>query len=150
MGTGERIRSARKKMGMTQKQLGQACGIDEANIRKYETDRQNPKLETLQKIADALDVPWMTLIAGKEDETMTQEKARTLYRAGGLRLWEIGNRYRVSDEQDGVETLLFETGNPAVAVSSFCGTVEARIRRAMIARMGKAAFYRWDSEGDHE
>lgn len=56
MGTGERIRSARKKRGMTQKQLGQACGIDEANIRKYEADRQNPKFETLQKIASALGV----------------------------------------------------------------------------------------------
>ncbi len=56
MGTGERIRSARKKRGMTQKQLGQACGIDEANIRKYEADRQNPKYETLQKIAAALNI----------------------------------------------------------------------------------------------
>lgn len=81
---------------------------------------------------------------------MTEEETRTLYRAGSLRLSESGGQYRVSDEQDGMETLLFETDNPAAAVSSFCGTVETRIRRSMIARMGKPAFYRWDQEDGHE
>ncbi len=65
MGTGERIRNARKEKGITQRQLGQACGIDEANIRKYESDRQNPKIETLQKIANALDISVAELL-GKE------------------------------------------------------------------------------------
>ena len=87
---------------------------------------------------------------GKEDKVMTQEGTRTLYRAGSLRLSEGGGWYRVSDERDGVETLLFETDNPAAAVSSFCGTVETRIRLTMIARMGKSAFYRWDQEENHE
>lgn len=41
---------------MTQKELGEACGIDAANIRKYESGRQNAKIETLEKIADALGV----------------------------------------------------------------------------------------------
>lgn len=60
MTIGERIKEARKAAkngkGMTQKELGEACGINEANIRKYENGRQNPKYETLQKIASALDV----------------------------------------------------------------------------------------------
>ncbi len=57
MTIGERIRNARKNAGLTQKQLGEKCGINEANIRKYESGRQNPKYETLQKIASALEIP---------------------------------------------------------------------------------------------
>lgn len=55
--TGDVIRKLRKQKKYTQKQLGEICGIADSNIRKYETGTQNPKLETLQKIASALDVP---------------------------------------------------------------------------------------------
>lgn len=54
MTVGENIRRLRKEKGLTQKQLGELCGINEANIRKYELGGANPKLETLQKIATAL------------------------------------------------------------------------------------------------
>ena len=54
MTIGERIKAARKAKGLTQKQLGELCGINEANIRKYESNRQRPKIETLSKIARAL------------------------------------------------------------------------------------------------
>ena len=57
MTVGERIKAARKSKNLTQKQLEKLCGINEANIRKYESGRQNPKIETLEKIASALDVP---------------------------------------------------------------------------------------------
>lgn len=53
---GERIKYYRQKKSMTQKELGEACGIDAANIRKYESGRQNAKIETLEKIANALEV----------------------------------------------------------------------------------------------
>lgn len=59
--TGDMIRKYRKEKGWTQKQLGEACGIHEANIRKYELGKQNPKKETLQKIADALGVSSLCL-----------------------------------------------------------------------------------------
>lgn len=76
MDTGERIRSARNQRGITQKQLGKACGIDEANIRKYETGRQNPKLETLKKIADALEIPISDLIGIPIDEKAMESVMR--------------------------------------------------------------------------
>lgn len=56
MPTGTKIKELRKQKGLTQKQLGDMCGIADSNIRKYENGKQNPKLETLQKIADALEV----------------------------------------------------------------------------------------------
>ena len=56
MTTGELIRKCRKEAGLTQKELGERAGIAEPTIRKYESNRLNPKIETLQKIADALGV----------------------------------------------------------------------------------------------
>ena len=51
MSIGENIKRLRKEKGLTQKQLGILCQppIDEANIRKYENDKQNPKVDTLKK-----------------------------------------------------------------------------------------------------
>ena len=63
--TGDMIRKYRTEKGLTQKKLGELCGIADSNIRKYESGNQNPKIETLQKIADALDFPVNRLLAGK-------------------------------------------------------------------------------------
>ena len=52
----ENIKRIRKERGLTQKRLGEICGIAEPNIRKYENGKQNPKLETVEKIASALGV----------------------------------------------------------------------------------------------
>ena len=63
--TGDMIRKYRTEKGLTQKKLGELCGIADSNIRKYESGNQNPIIETLQKIADALDIPVNRLLAGK-------------------------------------------------------------------------------------
>ena len=57
MSIGQNIKRIRQEKGLTQKRLGELCGINEANIRKYELGGANPKLETIQKIAEALKVP---------------------------------------------------------------------------------------------
>lgn len=56
MGIGNNIREFRLKNGLTQKQLGERCGMADSAIRRYELEKANPKIETLQKIADALNV----------------------------------------------------------------------------------------------
>lgn len=56
MSVAENIKRIRIEKGFTQKKLGDLSGINEANIRKYENNRQNPKIETLQKIANALGI----------------------------------------------------------------------------------------------
>jgi len=55
MGIGESIREVRKARGMTQAQLGKACGMPDSQVRKYESGTIEPKLETLLRIATALD-----------------------------------------------------------------------------------------------
>ncbi len=59
--TGNNIRRARKAKGLTQKKLGELSGINEVQIRQYELGRANPKIETLEKIADALECSPETL-----------------------------------------------------------------------------------------
>lgn len=56
MTTGERIKAARKKKGLSQVQLGEMLGIPFQSISQWERDARNPKKETLRKIAQALDV----------------------------------------------------------------------------------------------
>jgi len=72
MPTGTKIKEIRKRKGLTQKQLGDLCGIADANIRKYENGKQNPKIETLQKIADALGCSLIALM-GMEEYKKTEE-----------------------------------------------------------------------------
>lgn len=56
MEVAEKIRQYRLARGLTQKALGEKCGINEVTIRKYELGDRNPKPDQLQKIADALEV----------------------------------------------------------------------------------------------
>lgn len=71
MTIGERIKEARKMRGLTQAQLGARCSMAGSAIRRYESDRGNPTLETLQRIADALGMPPEDLVGEKLDPTVT-------------------------------------------------------------------------------
>lgn len=55
MNTGERIKNARKKAGLTQAQLGEKLGISYQTIAQWENNLRNPKVDTIFKIAQALD-----------------------------------------------------------------------------------------------
>ena len=56
MTVGENIRKIRKEKGLTQKQLGKLCQMNEVQIRQYELGKANPKIETVDRIASALGV----------------------------------------------------------------------------------------------
>lgn len=58
----ENIKQIRRKRGMTQKELGELCGINEVNIHKYEYGKQKPKIETIERIAKALGVSCMEIM----------------------------------------------------------------------------------------
>lgn len=57
MTIGEKIKNARLSKNLTQKQLGELCGMADSAIRRYELGGAKPKIETLQRIADAMGVP---------------------------------------------------------------------------------------------
>jgi len=56
MTTGEKIKSIRSQMGLTQKELAEIAGISEISVRKYEMNNRTPKLAQLNKLAEALGV----------------------------------------------------------------------------------------------
>ena len=53
---GERIKSIRKKKNITQAELGRRMGISQQTIAQYEKAVEQPKYETVVKLARALDV----------------------------------------------------------------------------------------------
>ncbi len=71
MTIGQTIREIRKAYGITQKQLADACGIDDATIRKYESGKLNPKPSTIEKIAKGLDVDVNVLLGSNVDCSKT-------------------------------------------------------------------------------
>ena len=62
MNEGLRIKKYRLEKGLTQKDLAERCGLFDSAIRRYESGRQNPKKETLEKIAAALEIPVTRLL----------------------------------------------------------------------------------------
>lgn len=102
---GQRIRAARKKAGMTQTELAKKLGIPYQSIGQWEKDRRKPKLETLQRIAEALGVPILDLLGvdkgrddadlkkkGAEEMTIDTAKVEILMAAQGLNQKELGER----------------------------------------------------------
>ena len=57
MHVGDRIREARKRKSLTQKELGEILGVTQATAQQYESGKRKPKIETLKRIAKALGVP---------------------------------------------------------------------------------------------
>ena len=53
---GDRIKEARKAKGLTQREFGKILGISHATVNGYETGNQNLTLDTLEKLAKALDL----------------------------------------------------------------------------------------------
>lgn len=62
MTTGEKIKQARKRAGLTQKDLAARLDTSQSYIAQYEAGTRKPKIETLRKIADAIDFPLFELI----------------------------------------------------------------------------------------
>ena len=90
MSTGEKIKIARKKAGLTQRELGEKLGVSQSAVGQFERDRSNPKLETLEKIASALKTPISELLDNNFANT---------------REWKELEKLRDKKEKESTETL---------------------------------------------
>lgn len=68
MTTGQCIKAARKRVGITQAELAKRLKIPFQSISQWERDVRNPKIETLKSIAKALGVELISLLP-EEDMT---------------------------------------------------------------------------------
>lgn len=57
MDIGTNMRNARKQKGLSQVEVSQKAGIAVNSLRLYEAGKRQPNLNTLKKIANALDIP---------------------------------------------------------------------------------------------
>jgi transcriptional regulator with XRE-family HTH domain len=69
---GSRLREARERLGISQKQLGIKAGLDPSvaspRINQYETGKHVPDIQTAQRLAEVLQVPAPYLYA--EDDLL--------------------------------------------------------------------------------
>lgn len=74
MSVGEQIRRLRIARNLTQKELGALCGMADSAIRRYESGRVgNPTQSTLQRIANALEVPIGELLGMSDVDAFVAE-----------------------------------------------------------------------------
>lgn len=94
MTTGGRIKAARKAAGMTQEELGKKLGVSGSSIAQYENNLRNPKIETLNRIASALDVSVDTLKKSPseagEGRAIDVNELRSLSKGGPLTIIAYG------------------------------------------------------------
>lgn len=69
-----RLREARETYGISQRNLGIKAGLDDfvasTRVNRYETGVHQPDLQTLQRLADVLDLPVAYFFA--EDDALAQ------------------------------------------------------------------------------
>ena len=66
--TGSDIKKARKATGLTQEELATKCKISVMTIRRYESGKRQPRLETVMAIKKALGIDEMDLLAQAIDD----------------------------------------------------------------------------------
>lgn len=103
---GERIRDFRKEKGLSQEELGEKAGFHFTHIGVVERGEKNASLDTLNKIAEALDVEIVELFPKSEKPDQRRLKALVLESVKGASpemiklfsdLIEDLNRLSVSD-----------------------------------------------------
>lgn len=83
---GSSIKSAREKVGMTQKELAEKMGTTPQNISQYERNIRNPKLETRERLAEAMGLSSDTFLITYNDPQIAQELEQFLEDAMKRRL----------------------------------------------------------------
>lgn len=62
MNVGKRIKEERLKLGFTQKEVAERCGLSVSYISDIEVGRTNPSLKTLESISKALKLEMKSLL----------------------------------------------------------------------------------------
>lgn len=63
-----RLKELREARGMTQHELGAALRVTEHAVYAWEYGRRAPSLQTIDKIAHLLGVPFMDMLTGAQEE----------------------------------------------------------------------------------
>jgi len=81
---GYQIAKARETRGLSSLQLAIRVGVEEATLMNWENERSSPRANRLAQIAGILGVPLVWLIAGEEDEDVTEYDTPNLKETGSI------------------------------------------------------------------
>ena len=104
MTVGENIRTWRKLHRYTQVELAEQAGISVNSLRLYESGKRKPNIDTLKRIADALEVNVTTLFS-------VEDLARLAVSVGSLD-FEYSNGYEYSSSKERIMEA-FDSLNPS-------------------------------------
>jgi transcriptional regulator with XRE-family HTH domain len=65
----ERLKALREQRGLTQAELGVRAGMGAASVSHFETGRRAPALDSLVRLADALEVSTDALLGRETEKT---------------------------------------------------------------------------------
>ncbi len=88
-GVGVRVRQLRRERGLIQRELADAADLSLNAVSLIERDRTSPTVATLERLANALDVPLVSLFQTREPrfsviQTKPEERDRVAVRLGRL------------------------------------------------------------------
>lgn len=104
MDTGKKIKQLRKEKKITQSELGKRMGISQQQIAQYENGKLKPKLETLHRIADALQIPRSILyndMLPKEKSELVKRDMIDIIDALNLEITNIENTEDITEIMSG-------------------------------------------------
>jgi transcriptional regulator with XRE-family HTH domain len=55
-GLGTNLREARERLGLTQEQVAERCGVHATEVSRIEGGKRDPRISTLIRLANALEV----------------------------------------------------------------------------------------------
>ncbi|MBQ8814102.1 MAG: helix-turn-helix transcriptional regulator [Lachnospiraceae bacterium] len=101
MNTGQNIKNFRKLRGLTQKELAQKIGVAEITLRQYENNKREPRIETIQKIASALNVRLVDIVDAADFQKLISKEVDAVMdshiKSGKVRIIETDEQELVSD-----------------------------------------------------
>lgn len=97
MGIGIKIKLFRNDKKITQKKLAELIGVQTRTLQRYEADLSTPKYDVLQKISDALEIPFQCFLS--IDELLEQQKpfVLSLPISQRLKVFRLCAEYTIED-----------------------------------------------------
>ena len=64
---GQNLKQLREELGISQRELGERLGIRQQTVAQYEKATEQPKLKTIRRLAEAMDIPIYKLVKNWQD-----------------------------------------------------------------------------------
>lgn len=94
MSCGDLLKKRREDLKLSREALSRKTGLSVMSIRRYESNEREPRLETVKRLADALDCTIFDLVGNMEQLSLEDQKDAILF--GGIRAETMSNFDRLT------------------------------------------------------